>query len=194
MRRYLIAIAACCWGGVAYADSCPLPAPESKSISYDQGTNVAVITGPYQFNMPQQPNALLAFDGVMAVLPDHGYVSYQLISNDAVAGVLAKFSNSSLSASGLDRYIYGLDSIEELPPKEQLIVRNLRSDLRLDCHSRLTRYIVGGAVEVIFQRPSANDPVYRLLYFSGELTHLISVKGTEEQAFAVLKSIKRRKL
>jgi len=69
-----------------------------------------------------------------------------------------------------------------------------RADLQLDCRAQLTLYTIGNGVEVILQEPSRTDAEYRMLYFSGDSTHLISVKGTKEKALAVLKSIKKRSL
>ncbi|MDB5984601.1 MAG: hypothetical protein JWQ69_5616 [Pseudomonas sp.] len=194
MRKSLVAIAASCLISPAWADSCLLPPLQSKTLPYEQGNDVFVITGPYQFNLPAKPTALLAFEGVMAVFPKKDYVSYQFVSDKSVAEMLSQFTTRTLSAAAVDRYLYGLDPVSNLNQEDQTLINGMRADLHLDCHARLTRYTVGDDVEVILQEPTRSDAEYRMLYFSADSTHLISVKGSKEKALAVLKSIKKRSL
>jgi hypothetical protein len=194
MRKSLIAIAASCLISPAWADSCLLPPLQSKTLPYEQGNDVFVITGPYQFNLPAKPTALLAFEGVMAVFPKKDYVSYQFVSDKSVAEILSQFTTRTLSAAAVDRYLYGADPFDDLNQEDQKLIKDMRADLHLDCHAQLTRYTIGDGVEVVFQEASRADPEYRMLYFSNDSTHLVSVKGTKEIALAVLQSIKKRSL
>ncbi|MDB6143506.1 MAG: hypothetical protein JWP80_2550 [Pseudomonas sp.] len=194
MRKSLIALAVSCLTLPAWADTCLLPPLQSKTLPYEQGRDVFVITGPYQFNLPAKPTALLAFEGVMAVFPKKDYVSYQFVSDKSIAEMLSQFTTRTLSAAAVDRYLYGVDSLDDLNPEDQNLIRGMRADLHLDCHARLTRYTVGSGVEIILQEPSRPDGEYRMLYFSNDSTHLVSVKGSKEKAFAVLQSIRKRSL
>lgn len=194
MRKSLITLAVSCVISPAWADSCLLPPLQSKTLPYEQGRDVFVITGSYQFNLPAKPTALLAFEGVMAVFPKKDYVSYQFVSDKSTAEMLSQFTTRTLSAAAVDRYLYGIDSLGDLNPDDQNLIQGMRADLHLDCQARLTRYIVGDGVEVIFQEPIRADAEYRMLYFSNDSTHLVTVKGSKEQAFAVLQSIKKRSI
>ena len=194
MRKSLVAITVSCLTSPVWADSCPLPPLQSKALPYEQGHDVPVITGPYQFNLPEKPTALLAFEGVMAVYPEKEYVSYQFVSDKSAAHMLPQLTTRKLSTAALDRYVYGVDSLDDLNASDQKLIEGMRADLNLDCHARLTLYSVGKAVDVIFHDASRSDAEYRVLYFSNNSTHLISVKGTRERALTVLKSIKKRTL
>jgi hypothetical protein len=158
------------------------------------GGGVPVITGPYQFNLPEKPTALLAFEGVMAVYQEKEYVSYQFVSDKSIAQMLPQLTTRKLSTAALDRYVYGVDSLDDLNASDQELIKGMRAYLNLDCHAQLTLYGVGKGVDVIFQDASRSDAEYRMLYFSNNSTHLISVKGTRERALAVLQSIKKRTL
>jgi hypothetical protein len=194
MRKSLVAIVASCLFSPVWADGCLLPPLQSKTLPYEQGNDVFVITGPYQFNLPAKPTALLAFEGVMAVFPKKDYVSYQFVSDKSVAEMLSQFTTRTLSPAAVDRYLYGADSLDDLNQEDQKLINDMRADLHLDCHAKLTRYTIGDGVEVIFQEASRPDSEYRMLYFSNDSTHLVSVKGTKEKALAILQSIKKRSL
>lgn len=130
----------------------------------------------------------------MAVFPKKDYVSYQLVADETVAEMLSRFTTRTVSAAAVDRYLYGVDALDDLNQDDQNLIKNMRADLHLNCHARLTRYTVGDGAEVIFQEATRSDSEYRMLYFSNDSTHLISVKGTKEKALAVLQSIKKRSL
>jgi hypothetical protein len=194
MRKFLIVTALSLLSSAAFADTCALPPLQSKTLPYQEGADIAVIAGPYQFNLPEKASALLAFDGVMAVLPGKNYVSYQLVSDDSIAEMLAQFTTRQISAAAADRYVYGVTTIDDLDRHDQKLINSMRSDLHLDCNARLTHYTIGDGVQVVFQEPTSTDAEYRLLFFTANSTHLVSVKGSQNQALAILQSIKKRTL
>ncbi|OCR24269.1 hypothetical protein AFK24_15190 [Pseudomonas syringae] len=195
MRKVpLLAIAALISSSSAWADSCALKPPDSKLLDYQQGKGLRVIAGRYQFDLTERPDALLAFDGVMATYPKKEYISYQLIPSSSINETLSQFTTRRLSTAQLDRYLYGLDDIADLNQSDQDLIGNMRSDLKIDCQTQLTKYGIGPEVKALFQERSASDAEYRILIFSDKSTHLISVKGTRERAIEILQSIKKRSL
>jgi hypothetical protein len=193
MGKFLIVLALSYLSSAVFADTCALPPLQSKTLPYQEGADAAVIAGPYQLNLPEKASALMAFDGVMAVFPGKNYVSYQLVSDNSSAQMLAQFTTRPLSAASADRYLYGVTALDDLDQHDQKLINSMRSDLHLDCRARLTLYTIGDGVQVVFQEPSSTDAEYRLLFFTGSSTHLVSVKGSQEQALAILQSIKKRK-
>lgn len=170
-----------------------MPKPlQSEVLPYKQGNYLPVIVGPYEFNLPSKPSALLAFDGVMATYPNKKYISYQTISTLTIAATLAQFTTRSLSAAALDRYLYGLNSIDDLNKNDQKLINGMRADLKLDCHANLALYHVTPKVEVLFHEALLPELEHKLLIFSENSTHLISINGSKKTVFEVLQSIKNR--
>jgi hypothetical protein len=188
----LLTIAVLIFNSAAWADSCVLKPPDSKFLDYHQGKGLRVIAGPYQFDLAERPDALLAFDGVMATYPEKEYISYQLITDNSISEILSQFTTRRISAAQLDSYLYGLDNISDLNKADQKLIDNMRSDLKINCQTQLTKYSIGPELEAIFQEKSASDAEHRILVFSGKSTHLISVKGTRERAEEILQSIRKR--
>ncbi|MEA9979891.1 MULTISPECIES: hypothetical protein [unclassified Pseudomonas] len=193
MNKYLIPLLACSASFSVWADNCEQKKLSFGALPFAQSDGLAVIIGPYQFNLPEAPTALVAFDGILAAYPEKKYVSYQLITNDSVAGALSQFTTKKLSSADLDRYLYGLYSLESLNETDQALVRDMRSDMQLDCRARLTNFAVGYGVEAIFQEATPTDPEHRILLFANDSTYLISVRGAKEMALNVLQTITLKK-
>lgn len=191
-KRLFVVIAFSLLTPPAWSASC-LPKPlQSGTLPYEQGNYLPVVVGPYQFNLPSKPSALLAFDGVMAAYPKKKYISYQTISTLTIAATLAQFTTRSLSAASLDRYLYGLNPIDDLNKNDQRLINEMRADLKLDCQTRLALFHVTPNVEVLFHEALLPDLEHKLLIFSKSTTHLISINGSKKTALEVLQSIKNR--
>lgn len=192
MRNSLLLVIAALFSLPAWSESCSIQPLLSKDVDYKQGSDLAVIVGPFQFNLPEKPSSLIAFDGAMAAYPNKEYVSYQLISDESVAGTLSMFTTRKISAAALNRYLYGIDPTDNLNTDDKKLIQVMRTDLKLDCQSNVERYRVGTEVDVLLQGSAGRDPEHRLLFFSKDSTHLISVKGSRKKALAILHSIKAR--
>lgn len=193
MNKYLITLLVSLASFSVWGDNCEQRKLSFGELPFEQSDGLVVIIGPYQFNLPGAPIALVAFDGIMAAYPEKKYVSYQLIPNDSVAGALSQFTTKKLSSADLDRYLYGLYSVESLNEADQALIRVMRSDMQLDCRARLTSFTVGSGVQAIFQEATPTDQEYRILLFANDSTYLISVKGSKDMATKVLQTIRERK-
>jgi hypothetical protein len=180
----LLSMATASWG------QCFEETPKSQALPYRQGGELPVITGPFQFDLPGKLTALAATDGVMAILPNRQFVSYQLVTSQSIKETLDTFDTPHLSAAELDSRLYGLLS-SALSPSDQQRLEDIRSDLRINCQ-HLNYYRVGDAVDLIFQEGDSSDAPHRILFFSGDATNLITVRGPKEMAMRVLQSIQQR--
>lgn len=190
MRNFLTTMLALGFSIQAWSSDCTYSQPDQKTISYEAGQEIPVFAGTYQFNLFGVPKALIATDGVMALYPKGEYVSYQLITQESLDATFKTFNAQHLTPAIFERYIYGLDSMETLGESDQERLASLRSDLGVNCLAEIILYEVGNK-EVIWHEDKSNG-LYRLIFFSGDLSHLITIKGDKVEAMTILRSITTR--
>ncbi|MEB0121004.1 MULTISPECIES: hypothetical protein [unclassified Pseudomonas] len=176
----------------ASADKCDYSPPSIMKAAYQEGLSTPVYFSSYQFNLPGKPRSLLSGDGFVASYPSQGYVGQQHVTSRPWSDQAEIFTSSSHAVADAYRLIYGVSSGENLNREEVEELKRQRSLLKLDCNAHVTRYLIGGSVDVIWQPSRSKDDFHTVLILGSENVELITIRLPVEEVRQVIFSIKRR--